>query len=314
MRRAVFCLLARLACALAAHAAAAAPAAPSTATDKTRGLWFWSKPSSPDGSANILGHPEREAEALATFARWHIGRLYGSYGGLLTESPPTVAGWNQKLHTAGVRSEALFSDASYLTPANREKFLAATAGRILAFNAARVTPAGRFDGLALDIEPHAQPAWKAATPAAKRALLEDYLAACTALRAHLDAHGGRDLAISAALAYWLDRLPPEGAIAWASAADRDDWFARLSRAVASISLMAYERPRPGAIIDAAAWEQKNFPGRTIIALRARLGVEWKSLAELTAVLPEVESAQPTGIDLENYELLRLAERRAAGGP
>jgi len=161
-----------------------------------------------------------------------------------------------------------FSDGKFLAPANRDAFLAATADRILAFNTTCATPAARFVGPALDIEPPAQPVWKTATPAAKRTLLEDYLAACTALRAHLDAHGGRDLAISAALAYWLDRLPPEGSIGWTSAADRDDWFARLGRAVASISLMACERPRPAVILDAAAWELAHFPGRTVIALRA----------------------------------------------
>jgi hypothetical protein len=288
--------------------------APATAA-KPRGLWFWSKPASPDGSANVLGHPERETEALATFARWHIRRLYGSYANLSDPSAaPTLAAWNQKLSAAGIRSEALFSDGKFLSPANRAAFLTATADRILAFNAARATPAERFAGLALDLEPHAQPAWKTATPAAKRALLEDYLATCTALRAHLDTHGGRDLAISAALAYWLDRLPPDGSIAWTSPADRDDWFARLARAVASISLMAYERSRPAAILDAAAWELAHFPGRTVVALRARLGVEWKSLADLTAVLPTVEAALPTGIDLENYELLRLAERAALPSP
>lgn len=290
-----------------------APAATPAPVEKPRGLWFWSKPSSPDGNANILGRPDREAEALATFQRWHIRRLYGSYGPLLVDSPATLAAWNQKLAAAGIRSEALFSDGKFLAPAHRAAFLAATADRVLAFNAACATPAARFAGLALDLEPHAQPAWKTASPAEKRAHLEDYLVACTALRAHLDAHGGRDLALSAALAYWLDRLPPEGAIAWASPADRDDWFTRLARSVASISLMAYERPRPAAILDAAAWEQKHFPGRVIIALRARLGVEWKSLADLTAVLPGVEADHSPGIDLENYELLRLAER-AAGQP
>ncbi len=305
MLRPLLAFLALCACALPVPAAAA--------EDKPRGLWFWSKPASPDGSVNVLGHPAREAEALATFARWRIRRVYGSYAHLLVDSPATVAAWNQKLAAAGIRSEALSSDGKFLAPANRDAFLAATAGRILTFNTTCATPSARFAGLALDIEPHAQPAWKTATPAAKRALLEDYLAACTALRAYLDAHGGRDLAISAALAYWLDRLPPEGSVGWASAADRVAWFARLGRAVASISLMAYERTRPTAILDAAAWELAHFPGRTVIALRTRLGVEWKSLADLTAVLPVVEADQPSGIDLENYELLRAAER-AAGRP
>lgn len=71
--------------------------------------------------------------------------------------------------------------------------------------------------------------------------------------------------------------------------------------------MAYERSAPAAILDATAWERENFPGRVVTALRARLGVEWKSLADLQRVLPEVEAASPQGIDLENYELLRTAE-------
>lgn len=115
-------------------------------------------------------------------------------------------------------------------------------------------------------------------------------------------------------AYPTSDLPLVWALWWSPAADRDDWFARLGRAVPSISPMAYERPRVPAILDAAAWEQKNFPGRVVIALRARLGVEWKSLDDLTAVLPAVEAALPAGIDLENYELLRAAERAAALRP
>lgn len=287
--------------ALALAAGAAEP------TLKPRGIWFWSKPASPFGAVNVLGDEAREAEAVATFARWNIRRVYGSYAALPAASPARAAAWNRRLHAAGIRSESLFAESSAITPAGRAGFLRQIDERVLAFNAARTDPAERFDGVALDIEPHALARWKTETAAGRRAMLEDYLALCTALRAHLDAHGGRDLAISAALAYWLDRLPPEGRVGWRSTADRDDWFRRLSQPVAAISLMAYERSAPAAILDATAWERANFPGRVVTALRARLGVEWKSLADLQRVLPEVEAASPQGIDLENYELLRTAE-------
>lgn len=279
---------------------------------KPRGLWFWSKPASAHGAVNVIGDEARESAALATFARWNIRRVYGSYAALPAESPVRLAAWNRRLHAAGIRSESLFSDGNALTPAGRAAFFRQIDERVLAFNAARPEAAERFDGVALDIEPHALARWKTESGEGRRAMLEDYAALCGALRAHLDAHGGRELAISAALAYWLDRLPPEGRVAWRSAVDRDDWFARLARSVASISLMAYERSTAAAILDATTWERANFPGRVVTALRARLGVEWKSLAGLQRVLPEVEAVSPHGIDLENYELLRVAEAAAAG--
>jgi hypothetical protein len=285
----------------------AAAAEPAT---KPRGLWFWSKPASPYGAAQVVGDAGREAEALATFARWEVRRLYGSYAALPVESPARVAAWNRRLHAAGIRSESLFSDATFLAAGGREAFLRQIDERVLAFNRACPGAPERFDGIALDLEPHALPRWKAATGEGRRTMLEDYVALGEALRAHLDANGGRDLAISAALAYWLDRLPPEGRVAWRSATDRDEWFARLARSVPSISLMAYERSAPALILDATAWERRHFPGRVVTALRARLGVEWKTLADLRRVLPEVEAVGATGIDLENYELLRVAEAAA----
>lgn len=279
-----------------------------TAAVPARGLWFWAKPSSPQGAVNVVGDASREAEALATFERWHVRRIYGSYSALPVEVPARVAAWNRRLHAQGIHSASLFSDGGALTPTGRAAFLLQVEARLLAFNAAQADAAARFDSIALDIEPHAQPRWKSATPTEKRALLEDLLTTCTALRSHLDTHGGHALPVAAALAYWLDRLPAEGgSIGWTSAADRDDWFVRLGRSVAQISLMAYERPAPAAILDATAWERVHFSGRVITALRARLGGEWRGLADLQRVLPAVEADSPPGIDLENYELLRLAE-------
>jgi hypothetical protein len=283
------------------------------AMPKERGMWFWSKPASPHGAVNVIGQGAREAEALATFGRWGIKRLYGSYATLPVEAPEKVAAWNRRLHGEGIRSEALFADGNAITPAGRATFLRQVDERVLAFNATRRDAAERFDGIALDIEPHALPRWKAETAAVRREMLGDLLGLCEALRAHLDANGGRELAISAALAYWLDRLPPEGRVGWKSAQDRDEWFKRLAQSVASISLMAYERSAPTAILEATAWERANFPGRVVTALRARMGVEWRVLGDLQRVLPEVEAVATHGIDLENYELLRLAEAGAAPG-
>lgn len=285
-------------------------AAGDAAVAKPRGLWFWSKPASADGSVNIVGRAEREAEALATFRRWNVRRLYGSYVRLPIDSAAALAAWNRRLHDAGIQSASLFSNSAALTATGLADFLREIDERVLQFNAARPAAAERFDGIALDLEPHILDAWKTGTPADRRALLGGLLATFTALRAHLDAHGGRTLTIAAALPTWFDKLPPDGKIAWASAADRDEWFAHAGEAVSTISLMAYETNRPGAIATSTEWERAHFKGTAIIALRARLGVEWSSLTDLTRVLPEVESLGATGVDLENYELLRVAERAA----
>lgn len=277
---------------------------------KPRGMWFWSKPTSAYGAHQVVGNPGSEAEAVETFRRWGVRRLYGSYGAAPVERAAAVGAWNRRLHAAGIRSEALFSDAGAIAEAGRALLLRQIDERVLQFNRRSGDAVERFDGIALDIEPHATPAWKAGTAADRRAMLEEYLRTCAALREFLDANGGRDLAISAALAYWLDRLPPEGRVGWASADDRGAWFTRLAGSVASISLMAYERSRPELILDAGAWERAHFPGRTIIALRARLGEEWKSLADLQRVLPAIEAAGGAGVDLENYELVRAAEAAA----
>jgi hypothetical protein len=282
----------------------------SAASAKPRGLWFWSKPASPDGSVNIVGRPDREDEALALFRRWNIKRLYGSYANLPQSAPAALAAWNRKLHAQGIRSESLFADGKVIVPESREALLTAVSQRVLAFNAARADRVERFDGVALDVEAHALAAWKQAGPTAKRALLDDYLDTCAALRSYLDAHGGRGLPISAALAYWYDRLPPDGSIGWRSDADRDDWFGLLAQSVASISLMAYERHNAEGILEATMWERANFKRRVITALRARMGVEWRTIDDLRRVIPAVEAESAVGIDIENYELLRQAE---AGG-
>jgi len=292
--------------------AAAAPTDPAASADrKPRGLWFGSKPASPDGSVNIIGRPERETEALATFRRWNIRRLYGSYAALPVDAPATLAAWNRKLHAAGIRSESLFSNSAAIGGDGRAAFLREVNERVMRYNTACMHPVERFDGVALDLEPHILPSWKTGTPASRRALLDELLATVAAVRRELDSHGGRDLAISAALPTWFEKLPPEGKIGWASAADRDSWFARFGESVTAISLMAYETNRPATIASTTAWEREHFKGTVVTALRARLGLEWQSLADLTRVLPEVEAPLPSGIDLENYELLRAAERAAA---
>jgi hypothetical protein len=305
MRRVKFGLIVLFVWRVAASGVAGEPLAA-----KPRGLWFWGKPASPYGSTNVVGNAAAETDALAAFHRWRIGRLYGNYAAMAVDRPNALAAWHRRLHAAGMRSESLFSDNGALTSAGRENLLRLVDERVVQFNRTRTDATERFDGIALDIEPHATPQWKAATPETRRQMLEEFLTTCTALRDFLDGHDARELTINAALAYWLDRLPPEGKIGWKSPADRDDWFTRLARAVSSVSLMAYERTQPDAIVDAVAWERAHFPGQTITALRARLGVEWKSLNDLERVLPAVEAGTAVGIDLENYELLRLAEAAA----
>src|SRR3954469_13025201 len=89
----------------------------------SRGLWFWGKPTSEFGATNVVGNAKPEAEALATFRRWHVQRLYGSYAAAMAQRPTELARWNRKLHQQGVRSEFLFSDNGAITAAGRANLL-----------------------------------------------------------------------------------------------------------------------------------------------------------------------------------------------
>lgn len=295
--------------ALPAEARAETPSQP--APPKDRGMWFWGKAGSEFGALNVVGRKEREAEALDCFRRWNVKRLYGSYAQIMEDSPARVAQWNRQLHEAGIRSEILFAENDWIFAPDK---LLNAATRAVKFNRSRRDAAERFAGIALDIEPHATKQWKSGTPADKRLILERFVRMCLALRAHLDQQGAKDLQISAAVAFSHYRLPADGgAVGWDSQLDRDRWFARLATAVPTVSVMAYERGTPEGIERMSAWLRENYPGRVVIALRTRLGHEWKTLEDLQRVIPAVEAMQDVGIDIENYHLLREAEQKLAAG-
>jgi hypothetical protein len=294
----------------AALLAAVRAETPTAPPPKGRGMWFWAKAGHEFGAVSVVGRKEREADALECFRRWNVKRLYGSYSQIIEASPAKVAHWNRQLHEADIRSEFLFGENDWLFEPS--KLLAAATERVVKFNRSRKHAAERFDGIALDIEPHATKQWKSGTPADKRIVLERFVLLCLALRVHLDNQGAQNLPVSVAVAFSHYRLSNEGgAVGWHSKEDRDDWFARFASVAPTVSVMAYERATPEGIDRMSAWLRENYPGRVIVALRARLGHEWKTLADLQRVLPAVEAMQMTGIDIENYHLLREAEGSSA---
>ena len=83
---------------------------------KHRGVWFWKSTGNPYGSAAIVGVSALENQTIAFFSAQSIRRVYGSYGTRSISEPAVIAAWNTKLHAAGMQSQFLLSETSWILP------------------------------------------------------------------------------------------------------------------------------------------------------------------------------------------------------
>lgn len=272
-----------------------------------RGTWFWQSTSSPYGTASIVGDPDAEAAAVTRLEAHDIKRVYGSYGARpeAGQEPSVIAAWNTRLHQAGVRSDLLLSDNTWIFPANRPILLGLVDARLLAFNAGRPA-AERFDGLHLDLEPQALDAWDTGDAAAKRDLLWMLADTLTEVRAHLDAAGKGAVPLAADLAVWFDSSP---SIGWVDTADRDAFFAAVSAACLQVSLMAYERPTADVIFEDTSWEMQNMATEVVVGLDVDIPGTWPDLDTLFVVASQVELLYPSmpGADVHAFTDIIAAE-------
>jgi hypothetical protein len=126
--------------------------------NKHRAIWFWGSSSSPYGSANIVGNNALENQTIAFFNNKRIRRVYGSYGNRpeADNEPEVIAAWNFKLQAAGIQSQFLMAENTWIFSDNWPSFLTKVTNRVIEFNAAPGrTAAEKFDALHLDIEPQA---------------------------------------------------------------------------------------------------------------------------------------------------------------
>jgi hypothetical protein len=133
------------------------------------------------------------------------------------------------------------------------------------------------------------------------------------VRSYLDEHGAKEISVHADLPVWFDQIGKP--VGWESAAERDGWFADLSRSLAGISLMAYERNSTAKIESGVAWELQNYKGEVRVGLEANVGAgkTWSTFDQLSAMIQTQEDAEPSRmVDVHDFVQFYDLARAAAG--
>jgi len=258
-----------------------------------RGIWWWASASHPWGVDQVLGDNNKETQALQFLKAWNFGRVYCSFSSQTRANPAVIRAWNTKLHTAGISSQLLLSENTWIIPQDRSNLLTVhIQPKLIDFNAATTNTAQRYDALHLDIEPHALPQWGTNTPAGRKDLLFQLRDTFQAVRTYLDQHGAADIPVYADLPVWYDQLPTP--VGWNSTAERDAWFAALGQSLAGISLMAYERDTAASIESAVSWEIQNFTNECRVALEADVGTSGNTWLNLYVLMAMIQTEEHTG--------------------
>jgi hypothetical protein len=241
----------------------------------------------------VLGDNNKETQALQFLQAWNFGRVYCSFSTQTRANPAVIRAWNAKLHAAGISSQFLLSENTWIFPQNRNNLLTThIQPKVIDFNAATTNAAERYEALHLDIEPHGLPQWATNTPAGRKEYLLQLRDTFQAVRIYLDQHGAPDLAIYADLPVWYDQWPEP--VGWNSAAERNAWFAALGQSLAGISLMAYERDTAAGIENGVSWEIQNFTNECRVALEANVGTNLNTWRSFNALMNMIQTQEQTG--------------------
>ena len=146
----------------------------------------------------------KERRITDLFWQVHFDR---SNGTVLKDAVPTRT-FLKAAHAQSIRIHTLGGDPYHTLAKNHERVLA-MADAILEFNKSGEP----FDGMHLDIEPHALPLWKKATEAEKCDLLTQFVDVHTKVAEHLHA-ADPHLLYGADIVFWLDKLKPDGTAAY----------------------------------------------------------------------------------------------------
>jgi hypothetical protein len=260
---------------------------------EARGIWWWTSAGSPWGVDQVLGNAAKEADVLQFLKAWNFGRVYCSFSAQTRANPAIIRAWNAKLHAAGIASQFLLSENTWIFPPYRTNLLTVhIQPKLIDFNAAATNAAQRYDALHLDIEPHGLPEWGTNTPAWRKSYLLQLRDTFQAVRTYLDQHGAQDIPVYADLPVWFDQIPTP--VGWDSTAERDAWFTALGQSLAGISLMAYERKTAASIDSGVAWEIQNFTGECRVALEANVGINNNTWTNFSALMAMIRMEEQTG--------------------
>ena len=288
------------------------------AVELHRGVWFWNSTSlpggagaSPYGSGVVVGDATKEDETVSFFTTHGVKRVYGSYQNRPVTEPGVIGAWNAKLDTAGIMSQLLIDFNDVDDPAEVSDMLVKITNRLINFNTLMgADEAKKFDALHVDFEPQGLPVWSGATPAVKRALLDDLADTYAAVRTHLDTAGFTSIPIFADIPFWFDKLPVDGgSIGWADAADRDAWFAGIGASVDGVSVMTFSKDTTPGVETATLYERTgSFPGTARMAIQPKCGTGflWPTILHFNAVMNDLEAvhAPDHSTDIENYAFWR----------
>ena len=258
-----------------------------------RGIWWWTSAGNVWGVDQVLGDSNKEAQVLQFLQAWNFGRVYCSFSAATIANPAAIRAWNTRLHAAGISSQFLLSENTWIFPQFRTNLLTThIQPKLIDFNAAATNAAQRYDALHLDIEPQGLPEWGTNTPAGRKEYLFQLRDTFQAVRSYLDQHGAEDIPVYADLPVWFDQLT--GTIGWDSTSERDDWFAALGQSLAGISLMAYERKTAASIESGVTWEIQNFAGECRVALEANVGTNNNTWTNFNALMAMIQTEEQTG--------------------
>lgn len=184
-------------------------------------------------------------------------------------------------HTQSIRIHSLGGDPSHALTQNHPRVLA-MADAFLGFNQAGKSDE-HFDGMHLDIEPHALPQWKLASDEEKCGLLAQFVDINTkvAERLHSAAPG---IAYGADIVFWLGKTKSDGSPAYPITyrSVTKDAARHLLDALDNVAIMSYRNTSGGrngiiALVEKTILHADTAKGRAFVGVKmAKIGPETES--------------------------------------
>lgn len=288
-------------------------------TLRNRGLWFWENNPLSNTTTDIyqtlsvVGDLVKEDEAIDFMTARQVKRLFGQYTGHPHTVPATIAAWNTKLHNHCIESESLFYGKFLHSPALKPEMLANMQMAFIDYMDAYPTDIpSQFDALRLHLAPQHMSEWDTGDAAFRRTQVDNVLDILTDTRALLDSGGYTEMPLFADIAHDWDILPGDGgAVGWADATDRDDWYATLHTIVDGVTITAFEEDDATDIQDVTAYERAGqLPTKARIGMRSNVGAGelWPSLAayEAERAIVENTTGPAESVDIDSYAHWRTA--------
>lgn len=283
-----------------------------------RGTWFWHT----DG---VL-HDQADYDAATdTLVAQEITSVYNSFSdGELGAPSPAIGVWNNALDLFGIRSDLLIGENNLLCrPDDLDQRIQAFVDFQDAHEAGQ-----RFDGLHLDLEPHAldssvcpgYSSWDETSQEDRAYMLgTNFTYILRSIREKLEDSGQGDTRVIADLPVWFDQLydPENNTGIWNTSADRDTFFPNIASSVDGVTLLAYCRGNADSIESSVEGEIAALPDdfHTRLGLNAEETVGGDAECETwvtTTVREYVEeelASEGWPVDVHSLDAL-IAERAA----